>query len=219
MVLTTITLLKIMPRATGLAAQFVGPLNEAMADWKINTRSSVSMFLAQAAHESDELGHLRENLNYSADGLMLVFGKYFWVYSEAVPVCPPGKRPAHEYARQPQRIANWVYANRLGNGDEDSGDGWMYRGGGIFQTTGKKNMSDTSVAICGDADTLLKNPDLLTQPQYACQSAGYFWESRGLNELADRGGFEEVTRKINGGTHGLSSRMNYWNRATEALSY
>lgn len=204
--ITVDQLLKIMPRAAKVADAYIEPLNTAALNWKINTVDRVAAFLAHAAHESAELTHLRENLNYSADGLRKVFPKYF-----------PTMELAEEYARQPERIANRVYANRMGNGDEASGDGWRNRGAGIFQLTGASNISACSLAVCGDR-SLLNNPDLLVTPRYACESAGWFWSTNGLNELADRAAFEDMTRRINGGLNGLSERVAYWHNAIEAFA-
>lgn len=205
--LTVPRLMQVMPRlGVSGAVTWIGPLEQAMANWDIVTRPRVAAFLAQAAHESAELTRLEENLNYSAEGLQRTWPKRF----------TPDL--AQTYARRPEAIANHVYAERMGNGDEASGDGWRYRGRGIFQLTGRANYRDCSIAIAADADTLLVNPELLAAPQYACQSAGWFWASRGLSELAERGGFEEITRKINGGLTGLAERVGYWNRAIAMLS-
>lgn len=204
--LTTIGVMRVMPRAAPVIASFIGPLNQAMARWGIVTRPRIAAFLAQAAHESAELTRLEENLNYSAEGLMRTWPKRFT--PELAAAC----------ARKPEAIANVVYSGRMGNGDVGSGDGWLYRGRGIFQLTGRANYRDCSIAIAGDADTLLLNPELLVTPLYACESAGWFWESRGLSDLAERSGFEEITRKINGGLHGLAERVGYWNRAIALLT-
>lgn len=206
MVLTTMGLLRVMPRATNAVAAWVGPLNQAMIKWGITNNARIAAFLAQLAHESAELTRLEENLNYSAEALVRVWPTRFT------------REDAEACARQPERIANRVYANRLGNGDVASGDGWLYRGRGPIQITGKENYRHCSVAIAGDADTLLVNPDFLRAPTYGAESAGWFWASRGLSELADRGGFEEITRKINGGLNGLEDRVAYWNRAIGVLA-
>lgn len=196
----------IMPRATVVNVDaFFAPLNEAMERWHIVESPCVAAFVANVAHESSELNSLRENMNYSAERLLQVFPKYFT------------QDIAAAYAHQPNKIANRVYASRLGNGDEASGDGWAFRGGGLFQTTGRKNFGDTSVAICGDADTLLNNPELIVEPRYASESAGYYWDSRGLSELAARGAFEEIVRKIQGALLGLEHRLVYLNRAVDVV--
>lgn len=198
-------LLSGMPQARR-AAEFVAPLNDAMARWSVDTPGRAAAFLAQAAHESSELNVLRENLNYSSEALRRVFPKYF--YNGAL---------ADGYARQPERIANRVYANRMGNGDEASGDGWRNRGAGIFQLTGADNLALCSQEVYGDS-RLLDDPTLLEQPEAACQSAGWFWSRNGLSAYADRAAFEDLTRRINGGLNGLASRVAYWHRFIEALA-
>jgi putative chitinase len=204
--LTTIRLLDVM-RDAGVdrAAAFIGPLNQALIRWGITTNADIAAFLAQAAHESSQLRRLEENLNYSAEALVRVWPQRFT------------REQAEACAHQPEKIANKVYCARLGNGDEASGDGWRFRGRGIFQLTGRRNYQDCSIAIAGDADTLLMNPEFLAEPAYACESAGWFWHVRGLSGLAERGGFEEITRRINGGLNGLNERVAFWNRAIAML--
>ena len=204
--LTTIGLLKVMPRAVDVAAAFIGPLNQAMARRDISTPARVSAFLAQIAHESAELTRLEENLNYRAETLQRVWPSRF-----------PTLVEAELYARNPEKIANFVYGGQLGNGPAESGDGWRYRGRGLLQVTGRANYRACSIAIAGDADTLLLNPELLAAPEYAAESAGWFWNLRGLNVYADRGDFEGITRRINGGLNGLVDRVAYWHRATSML--
>ena len=205
--LTIPMLLAIMPRAQGRAAAFLGPLAQAMARWEISESGArVAAFLAQGAHESAEMTALEENLNYSAAALVRTWPRRF----------TPEQALAFEH--QPERIANHVYADRNGNGDEASGDGWRYRGRGIFQLTGRENYRAASLAICGDPDTLLLSPDLVAAPEYACETAGWFWHDRGLNELADKGEFTAITRRINGGLNGIEERTAYWKRAIGALA-
>lgn len=205
--ITTMALMRVMPRAGDLVTSFIGPINQAMARWEIVNLARVAPFLAEAAHESGELRHLEESLNYSAEALVCVWPNRFTLESAAA------------IARNPEAIANAVYANRLGNGPAESGDGYRYRGRGIFQLTGRANYRECSIAIAGDADTLLVNPELLATPEYACESAGWFWKKRGLNELADRGDFEAITKHINGGLIGLADRTAYWRRALVILAY
>jgi putative chitinase len=200
-------LVEIMPRSASVAAGFVGPLNQAMARWNIaDSQARVEAFLAQAAHESGELMQLRENLNYSPGALLKTWPTRFTPETAAT------------YARRPGAIASKVYANRLGNGDEMSGDGWTFLGRGIFQLTGRANYREASLAICGDPDTLVDSPDLVQQPEYACETAGWFWNSKKLNRFADMADFEGLTRAINGGFNGLDARVAYWHRAIEAFS-
>lgn len=186
---------------------FVEPLNNVFAEhaWQINTPARVAAFLAQAAHESNRFRSMVENLNYSADGLLRVFGKYFTA------------QEALDYARQPERIANRVYAGRMGNGDETSGDGWRFRGRGIFHHTGRGEYRTRSQRVYADPETLLVCPELVEDPDCACLCAGDYWHENNLNALADRGQFEQLTRRINGGTNGLQDRVALWKRAEAAL--
>lgn len=182
-----------------LVKQWLHPVRETCERYEILTKERASMFLAQVAHESDSFRRTVENLNYSALGLRRTFGRYF-----------PTDETAQEFARQPEKIANRVYANRLGNGDESSGDGWKYRGRGLIQLTGKDNVRAFSLAYFGD-ERLVEDPSPLEEPYLAANSAGWFWKSKGLNELADALQFEEVTKRINGGLNGLADRQARWN--------
>lgn len=161
--------------------------------YNINTPLRLAHFFAQLAHESAYFTVLQENLNYSASGLLEIFGNYF------------NSTTANAYARQPQKIANRVYANRMGNGNEASGDGWKYRGRGYIQLTGKanyqayKNFSKIDV---------VKNPDLLLNSSTALDVAGWFWSSKNINTHADKDDITTVTKLINGGTNGLQDRIN-----------
>lgn len=168
-------------------------LNMTMARFNISTPMRQAMFLSQIAHESGGFRHVSENLNYSASALRRVFGKYF-----------PTDEMAYEYARKPEKIANRVYANRMGNGNEASGDGWKYRGRGLIQLTGKDNY--LSFSLAADNNSFI-DPGLLTEPEYAAMSAGWFWQDNGLNVLADTGDVRAVTRRINGGYNGLADRQ------------
>lgn len=179
-----------VPRAD--ADKWMPWLNMAMDKYGIDTPVRQAMFLSQLAHESGNFRHVVENLNYSAEALQRVFGRHF-----------PTPEIAQAYARQPERIANRAYANRMGNGDEASGDGWRYRGRGLIQLTGKDNYSryaaHTGVNVVAD-------PDLVATPEYAADSAGWFWSANRLNQLADTGDVRAVTRRINGGFNGLADR-------------
>lgn len=168
-------------------------LNMTMVRFNISTPMRQAMFLSQIAHESGGFRHVSENLNYSASALRRVFGKYF-----------PTDEMAYKYARKPEKIANRVYANRMGNGNEASGDGWKYRGRGLMQLTGKNNY--LSFSLAADNNSLI-DPGLLTEPEYAAMSAGWFWQDNGLNVLADTGDVRAVTRRINGGYNGLADRQ------------
>ena len=178
-----------------------------LPQYEIDTPNRVAAFIAQCGHESAGFTVLQENLNYSADGLRKIFGKYF-----------PTAELAKQYARKPEMIANRVYGNRMGNGDEESGDGYMYRGRGIVQITGKNNYSKCSIALFEDESNLLENPDLLLEPHYAMHSACWFWNASHLNSLADSGDIKTMTKRINGGYIGLEDRLAHYNHALEVLA-
>jgi putative chitinase len=180
------------------ADKYLPFLNMTMVKRDINTPVRQAMFLSQLAHESGNFRFVVENLNYSADALRRVFGKYF-----------PTEALANEYARQPERIANRVYADRMGNGPEASGDGWKYRGRGLIQLTGKNNYASFSMQSDNNA---LVDPDLVAQPELAVDSAGWFWTTNRLNQLADTGDVKAVTRRINGGFNGLADREAKYNK-------
>lgn len=153
-------------------------------------------FLAQCSHESGEFKLFRENLNYSADGLKKVFPKYF-----------PTDALANAYARQPEKIANRVYGNRMGNGDELSGEGFKFRGRGYIQLTGKDNYKALGTFLQED---LLHDPELVAT-KYPLTSAGFFFQKNGLWSICDKGDGDDVvtsvTKRVNGGTHGLADRL------------
>jgi putative chitinase len=180
------------------ADKYLPFLNMTMVKRDINTPVRQAMFLSQLAHESGNFRFVVENLNYSADALRRVFGKYF-----------PTEDLANQYARQPERIANRVYADRMGNGPEASGDGWKYRGRGLIQLTGKNNYASFSMQSDNNA---LVEPDLVAQPELAVDSAGWFWTTNRLNQLADTGDVKSVTRRINGGFNGLADREAKYNK-------
>ncbi len=200
--LTLEDLKAIMPAAGARAATFLDPLNAAMEEFDITTPARQAAFLAQIGHESGSLAAVSENLNYSADGLLRVFPRYFDATTAA------------EYARKPERIANRVYANRMGNGDEASGDGWRNRGAGLLQNTGNDNHARIALAF---GIPRAEVGDWLRTPEGACRAAGLFWRDNGLNQLADAGDFVRITKRINGGTNGLEDRMAFHDRATAQL--
>ena len=189
-------------RALGVSAENVDKylpwVNMTMVRNDINTPVRQAMFLSQLAHESGSFRAVEENLNYSVEALRRVFRKYF-----------PDDEIAAQYARQPEKIANRVYANRMGNGDEASGDGWKYRGRGLIQLTGKDNY--TAFSLQANNEAIIK-PDLVAQPELAAESAGWFWMINGLNKLADTGDVRAVTRRINGGFNGLADREAKYNK-------
>jgi putative chitinase len=175
-------------------AQLYAPaLTAAMAAYEINTPARINMFLAQIGHESQSFTCMQESLYYTTTARLLhIFGKHIKA-SEA-----------GSFLRNSEKLANRVYANRMGNGNEASGDGYKYRGRGLPQLTGRDNHAAASKALGLD---LLNNPDLLFQVEHSANAAAWFWKSRGCNELADAGKFEAITRKINNGLNGLEDRL------------
>lgn len=173
--------------------KFVDPLNKTCAKYNINTVSRLTMFLAQIGHESMELNAVKENLNYSANALRATFPSRF-----------PTDAIANLYARQPEKIANKIYASRMGNGDEASGDGFKYRGRGLIQLTGKNNYSFFAKSMNMTLDQAVA---YLETPEGAAMSAGWFWNNDNINPLADKNDFIAVTKTINGGTLGLADRQ------------
>jgi len=182
---------------------FVEPLNKAMEHFEINTPQRIAMFLAQVGHESGGLTATKENLNYRASQLLKVFPKYF------------RDRDPAEYERKPEKIANLVYSNRMGNGDEDSGDGYKYRGRGLIQLTGHDNYNSFANSMgMGIDETVL----YLEGPEGAAMSAAWFWNSRHLNAVADAGDVVKATKLINGGTNGLQERTDLYEEALEIFA-
>ena len=170
------------------------------SNYKVNTLLRLSHFLAQCGHESANFRAVKENLNYSAEGLNKTFKKYF-----------PTLEFAKDYARQPERIASKVYANRMGNGNEASKDGFKYLGRGFIQLTGKANYLEFDKSVPED---IMANPELVAT-KYPLASAAWFWNKNGLNEIADKGATDAVvksiTKRINGGTIGLADRIQHFN--------
>jgi putative chitinase len=177
-----------------------------LPEYDIDTSARVAAFMAQCGHESGGFTIMQENLNYSAKGLVGTFKKYF-----------PTEAVAKPYERRPEMIANRVYANRMGNGDEASGEGWYFRGRGIVQITGKNNYTKCSQSLF-ESNVLVENPDLLLEVEYAIHSACWFWSAARLNELADIGDIKTMTKRINGGFIGLEDRINHYNHAIEILT-
>ncbi|MFE1814009.1 glycoside hydrolase family 19 protein [Metapseudomonas otitidis] len=213
MQLTEQQLLQILPNARRNAGVFVSAINRAAARYDITSRVRLAAFLAQAGHESAELTRLVENLNYGAAGLANTWPARFALDPAARPRQPNGL--AQSLERQPEAIANAVYGNRMGNGPAASGDGWRYRGRGLFQITGRAQYQRCGRAL---GLPLVEQPELLERPEHAALSAAWFWEDNGLNALADAGDFEAVTRRINGGLTGLAERSILWGRARAVLS-
>lgn len=172
-------------------------LNKHLPEFDITTVNRVAGFISQCQHESADFKTLVENLNYSSKGLMGTWPKRF-------------TGVADHYHRKPEMIANRAYADRMGNGPEESGDGWRYRGRGLLQVTGKDNYTHCSHDLFGD-DRLVEDPDLLSTPEFAVLSACWFWKKNNLNAICDAGDVKLLTRRINGGTLGLEDRIHHWN--------
>ncbi len=180
------------------------PLLDACIRYGIGSPLEKAHFFGQCAEESQGFTRLSENLNYSYMGLLRTFKTHF------TPI------EAADYARHPERIANRAYANRLGNGNEASGDGWRYRGRGFIMETGKANYADLSVRLFGDL-RLLTAPELLEDPKYAALSAGDFWIEHHCGLSAMRDDSEAVTEKVNGGINGLAERIAWTHKFKIAL--
>lgn len=182
----------------GTAEKYIDALNAAMDEFEINTSQRRAMFLAQCCHESGHFRAVSENLNYKADSLTRVFPKYF---RDVDP---------NDYAKQPEKIANRVYGGRMGNGDEESGDGYRFRGRGLIQLTGKSNY----IACSEDLEVdLIENPDYLITPEGAARSAAWFWSANDLNKYADADDIVGCTKRVNGGTIGLEERTELYDEA------
>ena len=202
---------RVFPACTDPAgwAQALAP---ALERYEINTKARLASFLAQTGHESSQFNRLVEGLNYKTPlRLMAVWPKRFPTQESALP-----------YVGDAKKLANFVYANRLGNGDAASGDGFRFRGRGIIQVTGRSNYAAAGAAL---GLKLVDDPDLLLVPANAAMSAAWFWSSRGLNALADDRtddndleDFTEITRRINGGTVGLKERLLALNRVEANLA-
>lgn len=183
---------------------YIEPINTAAEYYEMTANPArLAGFLAQIAHESGGFNFVKENLNYSAKGLMGTFKKYF-----------PTEAIAKEYERKPEKIANRVYANRMSNGDEASGDGYRFCGRGLIQLTGRANYTkfaqDLGMSI---EDTVA----YLETPNGAVASAGWFWDNNNLNQYCDSGDFVMLTKRINGGTIGIEDRKHHYELAMHYL--
>jgi putative chitinase len=188
--------MKVAALSTKVPAPVMLEVESMVEKFNITNPLRLSHFLAQAAHESGNFKFLKENLNYSADSLLKVFPKYF-----------KDKATADKYARNPEKIASRVYASRMGNGDEASGEGFKFRGRGYIQLTGKDNYKAFSNFIGEDC---VANPDLVSD-KYPLISAAWFFDKNNLWTICDKGASDEVvtsvTKRVNGGTHGLADRL------------
>lgn len=177
-------------------------LNQLFPDYNINTPQRMAAFIAQCAHESGGFSALKENLNYQATTLTKFWPKLFPV------------KVANEYAHQQEKIANRAYGNRMGNGPEESGDGFRYCGRGLIQLTGKSNYQ----AFADSLEMIVEDvPAYLATFEGAAQSACWFWETNNLNQFADNGDILTMTKRINGGTIGLEDRIKHYNHALHVL--
>lgn len=179
--LTIAQLLAILPKARPIAGRYLDWLNLAMVEFDITTPERQAAFLSQVGTESGQLTCVEENLNYGAAGLLATWKKHF------------SPADAQAYARQPERIANRAYANRGGNGDEASGDGWRFRGAGLIQLTFRDNQAACAAHFGITTDI----GDWLRTPEGACRSAGWFWQTHGLNALADAGNIDAISDIVN----------------------
>lgn len=181
-------------------------LNHELHKAGINTKLRIAAFLAQCGHESSDFNRMEENLNYSAKRLRQVFPKHF-----------PNDQLAEKYAGKPDLIANKVYANRMGNGDEESGDGYRYKGRGIIMLTGKEMYNRFSNYINMEKK-ILQSPELLCTPEYAVKSSTWFWSVyKDLNKFADKSDMITITKYINGGDHGIEDRVKRYKKALSVL--
>lgn len=187
-----------------IGEQWVEPLNETFARFDISTPLRQASFIGQAGHESGNFTKLSEGLSYSAERLMVIWPKRF-----------PNMEIAQKYARNPRALANNVYANRMGNRDEASGDGYRFAGAGLFQLTGHSNFYHAGQALGED---FVMQPELVKTPRFAALTAGWFWDTHKLNKFADIRDFTMMTKKINGGTIGLNDRIKHINHALEVLN-
>lgn len=174
----------------GIGPEWLAPLDKTFKKYEINTLKRQACFIGQCMHESGGFKQLNENLNYSAKALVATWPSRF-----------PSLEYAAEYERKPDRIANKVYGGRMGNTEE--GDGWKYHGRGLIQLTGKENYANCGLGLGVD---IVGNPDWVATPEYAALTAGWFWNKKGLNELADDMNIDTMTKRINGGNLGIADR-------------
>ena len=187
----------------GISADWCDVLNVLMPKYDIDSPQRIAAFIAQCSHESGHFEKLIENLNYGAKGLVMTWPKRF-----------TSPELANKYARQPEMIANYVYANRLGNGDELSGDGWKYRGRGLIQLTGKYNYQKFADTVGMDLEQVTR---YLETKQGAAEAACLFWKNNKLNSYADVGDIRGMTKVINGGYIGLPEREENYKKALNIL--
>jgi len=201
LILSAIEFNRIFPRAFNPRIIY-REIEEKFPRYGVTTPVRIAGFLSQVGHESGGFSLKEENLNYSAKGLRSTFGKYFRSVN------------ADNYARQPEKIANYVYANRMGNGTPSSGDGWKYRGRGFIQLTGKNNYT----LFARDMElTIDEAIEYLESTEGAVESALWFWNRNRLNLYADKRDVRGMTRRINGGYNGIDDRISHWNHLLNVL--
>lgn len=184
--------------------KYIEPLNDVCSYYDIfENKNRTAAFIAQLAHESGCFTTIIENLNYSAKGLMTTFKKYF-----------PNETIARQYERQPEKIANYVYANRMKNGPEISGDGFKFRGRGLIQLTGRDNYTQFSEGLDISLDETIT---YLETPAGATSVSGWYWDKNNLNAYCDSGDFIQLTKKINGGINGLTDRLQKYEIALQHI--
>jgi putative chitinase len=188
--------------ALDIDPKWLKPLNDTFAKYGINTPTRQAAFIGQCQHESNNFKTLEENLHYSAQSLMRVWPSRF------------DQATADKYADNPEMIANKVYGGRADLGNTQDGDGWKFHGRGVIQLTGRSNYQ-----VCGDAlgQPFTSQPELLLEPEWACMSAGWYWNKKGLNALAEAEDWTTMTKRINGGTLGLDDRINRIHKAMDIL--
>ena len=186
-----------------IGADWVDALNETFTRFNLTTNNQKAMFIGQCSHECGNFRLLEENLNYRAETLMKLWPKRF-----------PSLEFAKQYEKNPRKIANSVYASRMGNRDEASGDGYRFRGRGALQCTGHSTYFHAGKALGVD---FVMQPDLVATPKYAALTAGWFWETHKLNPPADALDYTKVTKIINGGTIGLDDRIKHVQHALAVL--
>jgi putative chitinase len=189
--------------ALNIDPKWLDGLNATFEKYEINTPLRQAAFIGQCGHESASFKMLEENLNYSAKGLMATWPSRFHEIDVA-----------EKYERNPEMIANKVYGGRADLGNTEDGDGWRFHGRGLIQLTGRSNYT-----VCGLAlgKPFAEHPELLLDPENACLSAGWFWNKRGLNALADNEDWATITKRINGGNIGLSDRIERIHKAMDIL--
>lgn len=218
MSITSSQLISLFPQSKNVAVQYTDLMNELLPKHGITTPERIVGFVTQLGHESGGFTKLVENLNYSAQGLANTWDKR---YSTGKKHMVDGKKVwepntlALSLHRRPEAIANNVYASRLGNGNEQSGDGWKYRGRGLIMITGAYNYGVAGKALKLD---LMNKPELLEVPRHALIASLDYWTRNGLNAIADKRDVEELSKKINGGTIGLKERIVLWDKAIKLFA-